>query len=193
VSRAVPLETAVSKAAHYLARLRSVGHVRALSLLGYRGSRDVQLDAGVRIPRPAGVSLGDKVHLCRDVKLESAALEGSAEFGRITLGDHVFVGDRTSIVSFAEITIGRLTMLAHNCSLMDFNHGTTPGEPLARQQGRTAPVVIGSDCWLGAGVIVLPGVTVGDGTVVGAGSVVTGDLPAGVIAAGVPARVLRPR
>jgi acetyltransferase-like isoleucine patch superfamily enzyme len=163
-------------------------------LLGYQGSRDVQLDAGVRIPHPAGVSLGDKVHLCRDVKLESAALEGSAESGRITLGDHVFVGERTSIVSFAAITIGRLTLLAHNCSLMDFNHGTAPGgDPIGRQPGRTAPVVIGSDCWLGAGVIVLPGVTVGDGTVVGAGSVVTRDLPAGVIAAGVPARVLRPR
>ncbi|MCD8127208.1 MAG: sugar O-acetyltransferase, partial [Clostridiales bacterium] len=54
------------------------------------------------------------------------------------------------------------------------------------------PVHIGRNCWLGAGVVVLPGVTIGDNTVVGAGSVVTKDLPAGVVAVGNPCRVLRP-
>ena len=53
------------------------------------------------------------------------------------------------------------------------------------------PVRIGRNCWLGAGVIVLPGITIGDNTVVGAGSVVTRDLPSGVVAAGNPCRVLR--
>jgi len=178
--------------ARYLARLRSIAHVRALSWLGYEGSRDVHLDAGARILRPAGVSLGTGVRLCRGVKLESGTM-GLGTFGRIVLGERVFVGERSTIVSFASVTIGALTMLGHGVSVLDFNHGTALGEPMATQPGTTAPVVIGADCWLGAGVIVLPGVTVGDGTVVGAGSVVTRDLPERVIAAGVPARVLRAR
>ena len=63
-----------------------------------------------------------------------------------------------------------------------------------RQEGYqyNLPVSIGRNCWLGAGVIVLPGVTIGDDTVIGAGSVVTGDIPSGTVAAGCPCRVLRP-
>ena len=53
------------------------------------------------------------------------------------------------------------------------------------------PVHIGKNCWLGAGVIVLPGVTIGDNTVIGAGSVVTKDIPSNVVAVGNPCRVLR--
>ena len=53
------------------------------------------------------------------------------------------------------------------------------------------PVRIGKNCWLGAGVIVMPGVTIGDNTVIGAGSIVTKDIPAGVVAVGNPCRVLR--
>jgi acetyltransferase-like isoleucine patch superfamily enzyme len=96
-------------------------------------------------------------------------------------------------VSHERIAIGANTMIAHNCSLMDFNHGIAAGGPPSQLPGRTAEVVIGEDCWLGAGVIVLPGVRIGDGTVVDAGSVVTKSLPGNVVAAGVPARVIRPR
>jgi len=120
-------------------------------------------------------------------------LDGSTRLGRISVADHVFIGERTSIVSYESISIGRLTMISHGCSLIDSNHGTKVGTPMREQPGFPAPVVIGEDCWLGAGVIVLPGVTIGNGTIVGAGSVVTRTLPANVMAAGVPARVVRPR
>jgi acetyltransferase-like isoleucine patch superfamily enzyme len=183
----------VARARHYAARLRSVGHVRVLGWLGYQGSRDVQLDADVRITYPPAVTLGPRVHLCRGVKLEPSQVEGRAVFGRIELGEHVFVGERTTIVSHERIAVGARTMIAHNCSLMDFNHGIEAGGPPSRLPGRTAEVVVEEDCWLGAGVIVLPGARVGAGTIVGAGSVVTKSLPPGVIAAGVPARVLRSR
>lgn len=71
--------------------------------------------------------------------------------------------------------------------------GGHPILPPLREQGYqyNLPVHIGRNCWLGAGVIVLPGVTIGDNTVVGAGSVVTKDLPANVVAVGNPCRVLR--
>ena len=72
----------------------------------------------------------------------------------------------------------------------------TAGHPILPQLRReayqyNAPVHIGENCWLGAGVIVLPGITIGDNTVIGAGSVVTKDLPANVVAVGNPCRVLR--
>jgi maltose O-acetyltransferase len=71
---------------------------------------------------------------------------------------------------------------------------THPVDPVARRIGweSGAPIALGDNVWLGGGVIVCPGVTIGDDTVVGAGAVVTRDLPAGVVAVGNPARVLRP-
>jgi maltose O-acetyltransferase len=68
-----------------------------------------------------------------------------------------------------------------------------PVDPEPRRQGWEygQPITLADNVWLGAGVIVCPGVTIGQDTVVGAGAVVTRDLPAGVVAAGVPARVLR--
>ena len=73
----------------------------------------------------------------------------------------------------------------------------TAGHPITpelRQQGYqyNAPGYIGKNCWIGAGVVIVPGVKIGDNTVIGAGSVVTKDIPAGVVAVGNPCRVLRP-
>lgn len=76
-----------------------------------------------------------------------------------------------------------------NCA----DHGIERGRPMREQFGTYEPVRIGSDCWLGAMVAVLKGVTIGDGAVIGAGSVVTRDIPGYTIAAGVPAEVIRER
>lgn len=88
------------------------------------------------------------------------------------------------------IYVGDYTMIGPNVTLATAGH---PSLPELRQQGMqyNMPVRIGKNCWLGAGVIVLPGVTIGDNVVVGAGSVVTKDLPSNVVAVGNPCRVLR--
>ena len=88
------------------------------------------------------------------------------------------------------IYVGDYTMIAPNVTIATAGH---PILPELRQKGLqyNLPVHIGKNCWLGAGVIVLPGVSIGDNTVVGAGSVVTKDLPSNVVAVGNPARVLR--
>jgi maltose O-acetyltransferase len=90
----------------------------------------------------------------------------------------------------AQVTIGTDCQLGPNVQLL------TPIHPLdtdLRRDGweRAAPITLGDNVWLGGGVIVLPGVTIGADTVVGAGAVVSRDLPAGVLAVGTPARIVR--
>ncbi len=115
-----------------------------------------------------------------------------ANFG----GKHVFVGKdfyanfNLTLVDDAEIHIGDGCMFAPNVVVATAAH---PIDPTLRRAGLqyNLPVHIGDNVWLGAGAIVLPGVTIGSNTVVGAGAVVTHDLPAGVVAVGNPARILR--
>ena len=108
----------------------------------------------------------------------------------VHFGSYVYANFNLTLVDDTHIYVGDHTMFAPNVIL------ATAGHPLLgalrqRNYQYNMPVRIGRNCWLGAGVIVLPGVTIGDNTVVGAGSVVTKDLPSNVLAVGTPARVLR--
>lgn len=109
----------------------------------------------------------------------------------VHLGKHVYANFNLTLVDDTHITIGDYTMIGPNVVIATGGH---PILPSLRQEGYqyNAPVHIGKNCWLSAGVIVVPGVTIGDNTVVGAGSVVTKDLPGNVVAVGNPCRVLRP-
>ena len=106
-------------------------------------------------------------------------------------GDYVYVNFNVTCVDDTHIYVGENTMLGPNVVLATAGH---PILPELREQGYqfNMPVRIGKNCWLGAGVVVLPGVTIGDNSVIGAGSVVTKDIPANVVAVGNPCRVLRP-
>jgi galactoside O-acetyltransferase len=108
----------------------------------------------------------------------------------VHLGKNVYANFNLTLVDDTHIYIGDNTMLAPNVTLATAGH---PICPELREKGYqyNAPIHIGKNCWLGAGVIVMPGVSIGEGTVVGAGSVVTRDLPAGVVAVGNPCRVMR--
>ena len=102
--------------------------------------------------------------------------------------------NRYSIIDVSEgLEIGENCMIGPYCYLTDHDHAHLPGRLVHDQSLTAAPVRIGSDVWLGAGVIVLKGVTIGDNAVVGAGAVVTKDVPAGAKVAGVPARVIGSR
>lgn len=109
----------------------------------------------------------------------------------ISLGDHVYANFNLTIADDTYVTIGDNTMIGPNVTMSSAAH---PILPELRQKGYqyNLPIVIGKNCWLGAGVIVLPGVTIGDNSVIGAGSVVTRDIPANVVAMGTPAKVSRP-
>lgn len=105
-------------------------------------------------------------------------------------GKNVYANFNLTLVDDGEIFVGDFTMLAPNVILATAGH---PILPALREKAfqYNAPVHIGKNCWIGAGAIVLPGVSVGDNSVIGAGSVVTKDIPAGVVAVGNPCRVIR--
>ena len=112
---------------------------------------------------------------------------------RVTIGRGAFLNRNVMLAAQEEIEIGDHTMLANGCFVGDADHRYDDPELPITWQGFVArgPVKIGPNCWLGANVVVTGGVTIGERTVIGANSVITADLPAGVIAAGAPARVIR--
>lgn len=108
----------------------------------------------------------------------------------IHLGARTFVNSNLTALDVATIAIGEDCQIGPNVQLLTPTH---PIEPQPRRDKLEAarPIALGDNVWLGGGVIVCPGVTIGDDTVVGAGSVVTRDLPGGVVAVGNPARIVR--
>jgi maltose O-acetyltransferase len=108
----------------------------------------------------------------------------------ISIGDGTFLNYDCVMLDIAPIAIGARCWLASCVQLLAATH---PIDPIPRREGWEygAPITIADNVWLGGGVIVCPGVSIGEDTVVGAGAVVTRDLPAGVVAYGNPARVVR--
>lgn len=115
-----------------------------------------------------------------------------ANFGgaHVHFGKNIYVNFGLTMVDDTHIYVGDYTMFGPNVIVATAGHPILP-ELRERAYQYNMPVHIGKNCWIGAGAIIVPGVTIGEGTVVGAGSVVTKDLPAGVVAVGNPCRVLR--
>ena len=108
----------------------------------------------------------------------------------IRVGRDVFINHSCTLSDIGGITIGDEVLIASRVSLITSGHPIDPDA--RRRQIVAAPIVIERGVWLCTGATVLHGVTVGEDSVVAAGAVVTRDVPAGVLVAGVPARVLRP-
>ncbi len=111
------------------------------------------------------------------------------DFGKnITIGDNVFINAGCKFQDQGGIVIGDGTFIGHNTVLATLDHDIDPEK---RHLLYPAPIRIGRKVWIGAGAVITKGVTVGDNSVIAAGAVVTRDVPAGVIAAGVPAKIIR--
>jgi acetyltransferase-like isoleucine patch superfamily enzyme len=132
-------------------------------------------------------TIGRDVALAPNVSFRNGA--------RVRVGDGAHVGERCLLWAGerAGITLGETALLGPEVMITVANYRTLPGVPVVDQSRDEADVVVGAGAWLGARVVVLPGVTVGEGAVVGAGSVVTRDVPPMAVAVGVPARVVRHR
>lgn len=113
------------------------------------------------------------------------------EYGALSIGDRTFINADVVALDVMPITIGAACQIGPRVQLLTATH---PIDPEARRAGWEygRSIRIADNVWLGGGAIVCPGVSIGQDTVVGAGGVVTRDLPPGVVAAGVPARVVRP-
>jgi acetyltransferase-like isoleucine patch superfamily enzyme len=113
---------------------------------------------------------------------------GAAAGASLTIGDRVFINGGATLVAKRSITIGDGARIGDFVAILDSDyHPVDQVTPV-----RTAAVHIGVNVWLGRAAIVLPGVTIGDHAVIAAGSIVTADVPARVLVAGVPARPVRP-
>lgn len=108
----------------------------------------------------------------------------------IRLGDRVFFNCNCVVLDPAEVTIGSDTLFGPAVQIYTATH---PLDYLTRRKRLEAakPISIGCDVWVGGGAIICPGISIGDGSIIGAGSIVTRDVPPGVVAAGNPCRIIR--
>ncbi len=146
--------------------------------------------AGIRLRRElyrmAGISIGNGTVILGKMKLT----------GEGTIARNLIIGENCVLNELVTFNLGEMVTIEDNtsigmeCLFLTVSHQM--GMPEYRGgQTLTRPIIVGRGVWMGARVIVLPGVNIGPGSVIGAGSVVTQDVPANVIAAGVPARVIR--
>lgn len=156
---------------------------RGMRLTGYVWMR------AIRVPEsPIAIQIEASAALQEGVVLLS--VNNSGKRGRISIGANTGINRYTFIDSALDIDIGRWVAIGPGCYITDHDHGMDIGVPIRLQPLRCAPTRICDDVWLGANTKVLKGVTIGKGSVIGAGSIVTRDIPEGVIAVGAPARIV---
>lgn len=153
-------------------------------LYEYNATRPSQMEKRLTLLRQMLAEIGEESY----IEPPFHANWGGAH---VHLGRNVWANFNLTLVDDTHIYVGDYTMIGPNVTLAAAGH---PILPELREAGYqfNLPVRIGRNCWLGAGVVVAPGVTIGDNVVIGAGSIVTHDLPSDVVAAGNPCRVLRP-
>jgi len=114
--------------------------------------------------------------------------------GRVEIGAKTVMGQECTISAYQHVRIGEQCVIADRAMFIDFDHGVVEVERPIRKQGiYKRDVRVGSNVWIGYGACVLRGVSVGDNAIVGTNSVVTKDVPANAVVAGIPARVIRMR
>jgi acetyltransferase-like isoleucine patch superfamily enzyme len=140
-----------------------------------------------------GVRLGDNVTIAKFTIIETTGVISNLGEG-LEMGDNSSLGDYCFVGAAGGVRIGRNVLVGQRVSFHSENHRFDRTDVPIKEQGVTRRgIVVEDDCWLGAGSILLDGVTVGRGSVVAAGSVVTRDVPPYSVVAGVPAKVMRQR
>jgi acetyltransferase-like isoleucine patch superfamily enzyme len=160
-------------------------YVRMLAPLYQHRGRHSKIHASVRMDTPPyrRFSLGQYS------VVESGACINNA-VGDVIIGDHTRIGLHNTVIG--PVTIGNHVNLAQGITVTALNHNFDNVELRIDEQGvSTNPVAIADDVWIGANAVVLPGVSIGSHSVVAAGAVVTKDVPAHKLVAGVPAKIIR--
>ncbi len=159
-----------------------------LSLRGAQIGRRVRLGKRTVIQRPWCLSIGGRSQLEHQVHLKA-----TGDITEIKIGKEVFIGFNCEFDISDKLIIGDHVLIAPGCFITDHNHRHAADSLIAAQGCESAAVTLEDDVWLGAHVVILPGVTVGRGAIVAAGAVVNRDVVAMSIVAGVPAREIGKR
>jgi acetyltransferase-like isoleucine patch superfamily enzyme len=164
---------------------------RFLTRAGWRWRTDGPVFFGSRlelqISRRGRIEFGRFVWLGHGTKIR-------CHEGLVEIGPKTVLGQECTISAYGRVRIGEQCVIADRAMFIDFDHGVVEIERPIRKQGiYTRDVVVGSNVWIGYGACILRGVRVGDNAIVGTNSVVTKDVPANAVVAGIPARVIRMR
>ncbi len=169
-----------------------------------------EIQPGVEFSKAQGIEIGNWVRLHRDVRIRCHGQNSQVRLhdwahidrgvdikthrcGEIEVGENTYIGPYTCL-SGDYIKIGRDCMIASHSGIYANNHNfADPTRPICKQGNSYQGITVEEDCWLGSGVRVLDGVTIGRGSIIGAGAVVTKDIPPYSIAVGVPAKVVSQR
>lgn len=152
-------------------------------LYDFNGTRPTQLDLREKMLKEMFAEIGENCYI-------EPPFHANWGGHHCHFGKNVYCNFGCTFVDDTHIYVGDYTMFGPNVTVATAGH---PVLPELRKQAYqyNAPVHIGKNCWIGAGAVIVPGVTIGDNTVIGAGSVVTKDIPSNVVAVGNPCRVLR--
>jgi acetyltransferase-like isoleucine patch superfamily enzyme len=161
---------------------------RLLRARGATVGHKVRIGKGVTVDNPWTLSLGNRVFIENNVYLKIVSDNAIVE-----IGDFTFIGQNSELDVDSNVKIGARSLIAPGCFITDHNHGIEAHENIDEQPCESVPVSIGSGVWLGANSVILPGATIGNGAVVGANSVVTRDVEAMDVVAGVPAKKIKSR
>jgi acetyltransferase-like isoleucine patch superfamily enzyme len=140
------------------------------------------------------ITIGDGTVIGKNIQL--TAWKNNGKDPEIVIGDGCLIRENTHITAINNIHIGNNLLTGTNVLITDNSHGQATYEqmlfePIHRPLYSKGPIVIGNNVWLGNNVCIMPSVTIGDGAIIGANSVVTHDIPAFSIAAGIPAKVIK--
>jgi acetyltransferase-like isoleucine patch superfamily enzyme len=183
------------KKAGSLATLSPSGYISTKAVIEHpdiRLGKQIFIDERVvfnKMKNGGPVVLEDRVTILRDGIIETG------DWGGVHIGEGTYIHPGCQLIAYkSDIVIGSRVMIAPNCSFYPHDHGTKPNidiidQPLVSK----GPIRIDDNAWLGTGVIVLGGVSIGAGAVIGAGSVVTKNIPKNAIAFGRPAKTIRLR
>lgn len=167
------------------------------SCLESRGKALIVLASNVFLDRDVRISCGTGdgiVHLQAGVRCDRGVDIKAHGQGQTTIGRRTYIGPYSCLSGYGNITIGSDCLIASHTSLYAHNYNFRNPDQLIRKQGYSYKgIAIEDNCWLGSGVRILDGITVGKGSIVGAGAVVTKDIPPNSIAVGTPAKVIGPR
>jgi acetyltransferase-like isoleucine patch superfamily enzyme len=164
---------------------------RFLTPAGYRMRLEGMLFLGggvkLQVGRSARLRFGRWVWIGHDTKIR-------CHEGEVRIGSKTVLGQECTISAYQHVSIGEQCILADRVMLIDFDHNVAEVERPIRAQGiYKRDVRVGNNVWIGYGAQILRGVSVGDNSIIGASAVVTTDVPANAVVAGVPARIIRMR